>query len=126
MATITAKFSSKCASYGCQRGGVQAGETVNYERGLGVWHLTCDPKSVRKLTPYTAEERAFMAEQIAEVESELEAEELTEWTKEVTIGRRAQVNAAGIRRSDIDMDGFCELVGFNINELKQAIVRHGL
>jgi hypothetical protein len=130
---ISAKYQSDCRNYRSPRcpGRISVGERVNYEQGMGVWHLGCSTPTTEK---YDAQEREELARANDEIEMEEERIEQgfwQEWTREATIARRAEFNAAKITPADFaPMLGlsstYVERLGYSMEDLKRAIRYYGL
>jgi len=119
MMVITARFPSRCQN--CQ-GVIVSGMRIQYERGRGTWHAGCATVDGRYTEDEREDLRAYNAQQIAAGEQDFDAE----WTRETTIERRAVANAARVRPSEIDLDGYAERIDMNLRNLKSAIAYHGL
>lgn len=136
--TITSKFAGQCRRCG-QR--IQVGEKIEWERGQGATHtagncgdtttprawLASQPKNVREAYRLTADERAELKAEDERLLDDIETSFVAEWTREVTIARRARWNAAKVMPYEIDrLTGYCERLDMNADDLKAAIARHGL
>lgn len=135
---MTAKFAGKCRNCG---GRIEVGEQISWSRELGACHtgtrcqqtprstswLASQPKNIRDGYRLSADERAELNAEHARLLDKIETDLSTEWTRETTIQRRAQFNAAKIKPFEIDrLTGYCERLDVNVTDLKQAIARHGL
>lgn len=88
--------------------------------------IASQPKNVRDAYRLSADERAELQAEHEMLLDKIERDFAAEWTRETTIARRAQFNAAKVKPFEIDLNGYCERLDMSVSDLKLAIARHGL